>query len=220
MRKTKRIHQFLSITAISLGLAACGGGGGDNGFSPSVRNQIQGDWRTGCNSFTNGTSTILTQTFSKERDGSDSFYVGIKFFSTADNCTGAADVTVLGGPVSYKGSYTTSTCTAEKIDETITAIVDNGSPLTGSDAQQFLIQNGIPQKTYDLACKRGNQLLLGDDSGSNDGSTPGTRPTTMDQGTPYFVWNRQQRQARNVALSTQERIEQIRNALAALGNSK
>ena len=211
MRSVNRINYLFVPVIIMLTLSACGGGG--NNFSEnSPRKQIQGSWISRCIEFTDGTSEFRTVEFSKESNGENSFYAGTASFSSND-CTGGSYIFIFAGPVSYKGAYTTPICTAEKIDTRITVITDGDNALVGDELQQYLADNDVSDRSYDLACKKGNHLYLGDDEGAEDGSTPSLRPTRMETRIAYEVWNRSSGLAKRKGLSIEDRAKQIIDAL-------
>ncbi len=215
MHKSNRLSLTIACITTTLALTACGGGGG-NGFSPGAsKEQIAGDWITGCITYTNGTSEFQTASFTKLDDGSDAVFIGNGSY-TNDNCSGESEVLVLGGPVRYTGTVSTPSCTALKFDATIKFITDGNTSLAGDQAQQFLASNNLPGQIFDLACKVNNYVLMGDDSGNNDGYSDSTRPTRMEERIHFNVWNRQARQAKNITPSMQDGLKQITKRLEAL----
>jgi len=212
MHSINKINQFVVFAAVVLGLSACGGGSSKS--STSAKQQILGEWITDCIPFTDGTSEVRSMSLVKLDDGSDGFFNGNSSYTTND-CSGNADVIVFGGPVLYRGEYATSICKAEKIDTTLAVITDGDTTLVGSDLQQFLADRNLSDKDYDLACKYREQLLLGDDTGANEGSTSANRPVSMRVEIPFNTWVRS-KQAKSTAMSLQNNLEQIRNRLQSL----
>ena len=218
MISKKQFGQFTIFIFAIVSLVACGGGGSNDNFSENVRSDISGDWLTDCIQFTDGTSEVRSASFLKNDNGDDVFFAGLTEYSTND-CSSNSDTLVIGGPVSYRGGYTTSACNAEKFDAVGAFASDGVTSVTGDDFQQFLDDTGIPERSFDLACKRGQQLLLGDDTGSLDGTTSGQRPTSMMLDIPYNAWNRSGRSASKNSVSLTDHAEQINNSLRSLNNN-
>ena len=218
MISKKQLGQFTIFIFAIVSLVACGGGDSNDNFSGSTRSDISGDWLTDCIQFTDGTSEFRSASFLKNDNGDDVFFSGITEFSS-DDCSSDSDTLVIGGPVSYRGGYSTSTCNAEKFDVVGVFASDGVTSVVGDAFQEFLDDSGIPERSFDIACKRGQQLLLGDDTGSLDGTTSGQRPTSMRVGIPYNVWNRSERSASKNSVSLTDHAEQINSSLRSLNNN-
>lgn len=200
-------------------LTACGGGGSSSDSSTPIiatpstpttasSQEIQGDWITRCVTSSDGTSGFATTTFNNV-EGVDAFFYGQSSFATS-NCSGQSEIIVFGGPVSYRGEFTTSICVAEKVDEEITVISNGETTIEGADVTQFLANNQIQDTIYDIACRLNNQLLLGVPTAALDATTDVRRPIELNTSIPFDVWDRPSaRSAANENLSFNEAMTQV-----------
>ena len=164
------------FASISIGLTACGGGGGSS--APSVEDKFDGTWNEACD------YDAIELEGSKQSatiNGNILTVVGT-LYDTQD-CSDAPNFTInIVSDLQYEGEFATGDCMAEKAKATVTALKINGASIPSNQISAFLKLRDIANPSYGLICiDSTGALRKGDDvSGAKDGSTVDKRPIAMD----------------------------------------
>ncbi len=173
------------VSAMVLGLSACGGGGGNGGESSSSGSNIQsfqGTWKGGCEAAGNSS---YKQTWELKAGGV--LKNTIPVFDQANDCSGRKrGPAIADATLSYKGEVVVSnTCKdgkAQKVDLTFKKVDAGSFGVHSGDAtiRRILQAQGLSFPKYDIMCIGDDgKLHTGNIDGNNDGSTEAKRPTEV-----------------------------------------
>lgn len=162
---------LLTIAFSTLLLSACGGG-----KSSSSSQALNGIWASFCQYDSNENAYIHE---GLKIEGND-INLEILYYNTSD-CSGDEILSVeLEGDIDYVGEYSTSVCTADKINTSYDTLRINDKKQSDVVFNQFMSDAGIPSTLYDIACVHKGKLFSGSNTNGNNGTSDNTRPTTLD----------------------------------------
>ena len=141
------------------------GGGGNNGGG-SAEASIQGTWGSSCIPLKDGSTAVLQYTFGKTDKGTKLYAETYGFYKSGD-CSGSPGTFSLLGPVTYKGSQSTSVCVAENFSSTFVAAIVDGKVMSD---QKFSETKYYNQAVSNMACVYRGNLLMGNGQGEMDTS--------------------------------------------------
>ena len=166
------------VSALFLGLSACGGGGND---SPLVVTKFDGTWQGDCEVLPNSRSFKQKWKIDGTNLGND-----ISAWLTSASCQGAPTLANGIAKVEYQNEVNVAnTCVggkAQEVELTYISLKIGGATIPGeSRIKSALAPFGVSLPKYNIICLDDNGKLHGGKITSDkDGSTPAKRPTEID----------------------------------------
>jgi len=180
-----------------INVVGCGGGGGEKSSNNETSyKKIVGDWITGCENYQVGKSRVRSVIYPEKKDDNTQVFILATALYNTSNCSGTGSIFVFGGPINYRGKFTTSICVAEKTDVNLVYGRINDIEITGNELQQLFVNAGLVNPSSNIACIYNDKLLLGLFTRTLNGSSDATRPVEMNTSTTFHHWDRKATKAR------------------------
>ena len=180
-----RTLKVLSIPLISLALTACGSGGGGGYHYHDRISEYNGNWQSACIYNRSTDSSSIKTLYITDTD----YTIYLDEFDNS-NCFGSSDFTTEVEGYLYFGDYKPFASTycdnTIEVDFVPEAVYEDDFKIPSADISAYL---NLPEDaTYNIMCRRNNQLFTGD-LRIDDGKTEFTRPLSLNYDNRLYAFD-------------------------------